>query len=167
MGEITSPSETEFDPAVHLAFGDVAVDDPANPTLVRVTLKQSKTDQYRRGVDVFLGRTYNDLCPVAALLAYIAVRGGGDGPLFKFGNGRFLTRARFITRIREALEVLGLNSLNYAGHSFRIGAATAAAECGVEDSLIKALGRWESSAYQIYIRTPREKLAAISSRLAA
>ena len=61
-------SVTGFDPAVHQVFGNVAVDDPTNHKLVRVTLKPSKTDQYRRGMDVFLGHTYSDLCLVAALL---------------------------------------------------------------------------------------------------
>ena len=55
--------------------GDVAVDDHSNPSLVRIHLRKSKTDQLGRGVDIYLGRTDEDLCPVAALLAYLAVRG--------------------------------------------------------------------------------------------
>ena len=57
--------------------------------------------------------------------------------------------------------------LAVSGHSFRIGAATTAALRGVEDSVIKMLGRWESSAYQRYLRTPRKSLAALSARLIA
>ena len=53
----------------------------------------------------------------------------------------------------------------YSGHSFQIGAATTAAEVGLEDSLIKTLGRWESSAYLLYVRVPREKLASVSVQL--
>ena len=47
--------------------------------------------------------------------------------------------------------------------SFRIGAATAAAQAGVEDSVIQLLGRWSSAAFLAYIRTPREDLARYSS----
>jgi hypothetical protein len=49
--------------------------------------------------------------------------------------------------------------------SFRIGVATTAAEWGIEDSVIKMLGRWESSAYQLYVRASQQALAAISRRL--
>ena len=35
-----------------------------------------------------------------------------------------------------------MGSSCYSGHSFRIGAATAAAKLGVNDSMIKVLGRW-------------------------
>ena len=55
----------------------------------------------------------------------------------------------------------------YSGHSFRIGAVTMAASKGIEDSLIKILGRWESSAYQRYVKIPRERLAAVSQSLAS
>ena len=45
-----------------------------------------------------------------------------------------LTPARFTARIRDALDTLGQS---YTGHSFRIGAATTAAERGLEDSLLR------------------------------
>ena len=52
----------------------------------------------------------------------------------------------------------------YSGHSFRIGAATTAL-MDVEDSVIKMLGWWESAAYQWYICTHKDTLAAMSVRL--
>ena len=54
----------------------------------------------------------------------------------------------------ERMERLDYDPGGYSGHSFRAGAATTAAKAGVEDSVIKALGRWESSAYLIYMRLP-------------
>jgi hypothetical protein len=165
MGEITAPSAQTYDSNSHLTVSDVAVDDNSNPTVVRVHLKRTKTSQYS-GIDVYLGRTDNELFPVAALLAYIAARGMSPGPLFRFQDGRFLTKEQFISLVRADLGILGLNSKDYAGHSFRIGAATTAAEQGIEDSIIKMLGRWESSAYQIYVRIPRELLAGMSKKLA-
>ena len=43
MGEMTVPSQEAYDPAVHLNKEDVAVDDPAAPSVIRITIKQSKT----------------------------------------------------------------------------------------------------------------------------
>ena len=117
------------------------------------------------GVPILLGRSQGDLCPVAAMLAYLTVRGIDEGPLFRFADGRPLTRQRLVCHLRSVLRSVGVSSERFSGHSFRIGAATTAAACGIEDSLIKTLGRWESSAYQRYIRLPREKLAKVSSIL--
>ena len=69
-------------------------------------------------------------------------------------------------KIRAGLQAVGLPESNFAGHSFRIGAATAAANAGIEDSVICTLGRWSSSAFLTYIRTPREQLARFSRTLA-
>ena len=61
---------------------DVQVDSREHPSVVRVRIKASKTDPFRRGVLLYLGRTDNLLCPVAAITAYIASRGSDPGPFF-------------------------------------------------------------------------------------
>jgi len=138
------------------------VDSISNPTLLKVRIKASKTDPFRQGVELFIGKTGNRLCPVAALLAYLAKRGNKEGMLFHFEDGRLLTRDRFVSRVREALNEAGVESKSYAGHSFRIGAATAASRSGLPPATIQTLGRWESSAYILYIRLSREELAGVS-----
>ncbi len=42
---------------------------------------------------------------------------------------------------------------NFSSHSFRIGAATSAAQKGLTKHQIQTLGRWSSEAFQSYIRT--------------
>ena len=53
----------------------------------------------------------------------------------------------FIDRhaMQEVLKEVGYLDDQYAGHSFCIEAATAAAAAGLEDSLIQTLGRWQST----------------------
>ena len=77
-----------------------------------------------------------------------------------------LSKHQFVTRIRAILQLLGLPQFDYAGHSFRIGAAMTVATVGVEDSMIQTLGRWQSAAFLQYICTPKEQLAALSTVLA-
>ena len=166
-GEAVSPTESTFDPLVHLTVADVGIDSRVAPKRMEVRIKASKTDPFRKGVTLYLGRTYTDLCPVAAMLGYLGSRGCCPGPLFIFGDGKFLTRSSFTAAVRRALEAGGLPASSYAGHSFRIGAATTAAMAGLPESLIKTLGRWESSAYTVYIRTPPERLMTASRVLGA
>ena len=166
-GEMTVPTDSSYDPAVHLSRNDVAVDNAQKPAVLRVTIKQSKTDPFRKGIDLFLGKTATDLCPVTAMLNYLVVRGKQQGPLFMFRDGRFLTRERLVTAVRAALQKAGLDCAKYCGHSFWIGAATTAASRGMEDAIIKTLGRWRSLAYLEYIKIPREQLANYSSILAS
>ena len=54
---------------------------------MKVIIKRSKTDPFRQGVTLFLGRTESPLCPMDALLPYLAVRGNQEGPLFIMANG--------------------------------------------------------------------------------
>ena len=135
------------------------------PQVIRITIKQSKTGPFRNRVSLFLGRTSVDLCPVESLLDNLVVRGSKDGRLFIFKDGRPLTRQCLVTVLREVLQVAGMDQSKYSGHSFRIGAATTAAARGMEDSIIKTLGRWNSVAYLQYVKIPREQMASYSKIL--
>ena len=106
-----------------------------------------------------MGHTGTRICPVAAVVAYIVLR----QDQLAWGA---VTKSWLVQQVQTILVGLGLPQGEYAGYSFRIGAAMSAALAGVEDSTIQALGRWQSSAFLQYIRMPQEQLAAISRRLA-
>ena len=163
LGELLPESAHSFNPATDLAWGDIAVDSHSTPTMLQIHLKKSKCDQAGRGADIVIGRTGCKLCPVSAVLHYITARGDQAGPFFINSSKETITKAWFVARIRELLGSIGLPQHQYAGHSFRIGAATTAAMAGVEDSMIQTLGRWHSAAFLQYIRTPKEHLAAVSA----
>ena len=150
-GEITIPSDKGYDPTAHLSFFDIAVDNMANPSIMQVHIKTSKTDPFQKGVSIYVGRTGNNLCPIAAMLTYLSIRGGDAGQLFHFHYGRQLTRERFIAKVRRALTAACIEENKYAGHSFRVGAATTAVQCSIPDATIQLLGRWESTAGTAYL----------------
>ena len=132
---------------------------------------------FPEGVLVFLGKiswgcqiscdTGSELCPVAAMADYLCARGMAPGPLFLLTDGKVLSRQRFVDAVRDALKKAKIDQTKYCGHSFRIGAATTAAAKGLEDSIIKTLGRWESTAYLQYVKIPRQQLAGVSTLLAS
>ena len=76
--------------------------------------------------------------------------------LFKFADGRYLTRSSITCNLQALLHVRGVNSTHYASHSFRSGAATTAG----------ATGRWKSDAYQSYILMPKETILQVLQNLA-
>ena len=163
--EFTVSNLASFSPEVHLSLADIAVDSYDAPTCLRIRLKASKTDPFRKGCLIHIGKGSYPLCAIQSLMAYLAARGNRAGPLFMFQDGRPLSRASLTEWLRKTLLMAGIPG-NFSSHSFRIGAATVAARNGVPDHLIQALGRWSSNAYQLYIRTPTESLAQLSSQLA-
>ena len=164
-GEFTVPSASAYDKDIHLNLDDLATNCHYSPSLFRLRIKQSKTDPFRQGVDVYLGPTGTTICPVQAMRAYLQVRGPSPGALFRFESGSPLTRVALVEHLHRALQQSGFEATSYNGHSFRIGAATTAAKCGIEDSMIQTLGRWKRAAYLAYIKIPRQQLAAVSRQL--
>lgn len=165
--EFTVPSQDGYDPDSHLSLSDISVDSRTDPSMIRIHVKQSKTDPFRQGVHLCLGRTSNVICPISSLLPYLIIRKGAPGPLFVMENGQYLTQQLFRAQLNSILQEAGLNVKHYNTHSFRIGAATSAHDSGISDANIQMLGRWKSDAYKLYIRTPREDLAKLSGQLVA
>ena len=155
----------EYDHQSHLCYEDVRVDCHTAPSNIQITLKGSKTDPFRQEVVLYLGATGKELCPVAAVLSFMVARRNSGGPLFTWRNGCFSTRDKFVKCLRTALGEAGYLADKFAGHSFRIGAATTARRCGIQESLIKALGRWDSAAYLYYMRTSPETLQSVAKIL--
>ena len=56
-GKITIPTDTAFEDTSHFTFKDIAVDRLNSPSMLRVRIKASKTDPFRVGVDVVLGKS--------------------------------------------------------------------------------------------------------------
>ena len=163
-GEFTVNSA--FQPSIHMTVADLQADSLVNPTCFKVHIKCSKTDPFRMGCDIYVGRGEGPVCPIRALGNFLALRGSSEGPLFTFSDGRPLTRQQLSSTVQSILHSAGYTG-SYSGHSFRIGAATTAAARGVPDHLIKTLGRWSSDAYQIYIRTPVSSIVHVSRQLVA
>ena len=70
-----------------------------DPRVLGVRIKASKTDPFRQGITIFLGKVASDLCPVSAVLAYMVAKRTRSGPLFAFRDGSPLTRQRFVVAV--------------------------------------------------------------------
>lgn len=162
--EFTVPNLQSFDTNIHLQLSDLAFDKVVNPSCMRVFLKGSKTDPFRKGHHIHIGRGSSELCAISAMSTYLHHRGSQSGPLFAYVSGQPLSRINVTTWLRNIFKAAKIPG-NFSSHSFRIGAATVAARNGVPDHQIKAIGRWNSQAYLLYTRTSPSSLAALSHLL--
>jgi len=133
-----------------------------------IHLPRSKTDPLAKGHTVEIGPSIPPYCAVRAMLAYLATTAALDksSALFIMANGTPLSRSSFTTHVRTLLSISGIRNWDaYAGHSFRIGAATTAAVAGVPDHLIRAAGRWRSDACLRYIRQPSDAARSLADSM--
>ena len=116
------------------------------PEGLKINLRRSKTDQFGegslKGLPYFENSNY---CPVVSLQKWIKISNINSGALFRrFTKGSNLSENRLTDQsvallIKEYLELAGIDSKNYSGHSLRSGFATSAAEAGVEERNIMAM----------------------------
>ena len=52
--ETTVENEKYYNPKVHLAYSNIAVDSSVSPNVISLNIKLSKTDQFRKGVKVVI-----------------------------------------------------------------------------------------------------------------
>ena len=135
-------------------------------SVIRVRIKASKTDPFRQGVLLHIGVAPGVLCPVTVVLVYMVARRSDPSPLLTWRDGWFLTRDCFVASVHAILTSACYKAADYAGHCFRISAATTASGRGIQDSLIQTLGRWKSSAYTHYIRTAPDTFKGVARMLA-
>ena len=72
-----------------------------------------------------------------------------------------MTRDKLNCRLQKVFKLCNIET-KFTLHSFRVGAATTAASLGFPEYMIKALGRWSSDAYKVYVKLPLERLSAAS-----
>ena len=116
------------------------------PEGLKVNIKRSKTDQFGEGFTKAL--PYFDssqYCPVVSLKKWIEISRINSGPVFRrFVKGSKLSENRLTDQtvallIKKYLNLAGIDSKNYSGHSLRSGFATSAAESGAEERSIMAM----------------------------
>lgn len=157
-------TNSSFNPSIALTPADLQVDSSTNPQSFRVFIKCAKTDPFRRGCFIFLGRGSAPRCLVLALTNYLHLRRPGVEPLFIFQDGCPLSRALLSSFLQATLRAAGIPG-KFSGHSFTIGAATTSAQRGVLDHLIKTMGRWSSDAYLLYVHTPVDTILSVAGRI--
>ena len=154
-GEFTTRGSV-FDSSVDLCIGDICFVSSSEFT---VNIKASKTDPFRKGHILYIFRNNNVLCPYTAMQQFINLRlvksRASIDPLFLMSNNKPLNRSTFLHNFQSICQALHFKVQPLTGHSFRIGAATAAAASQVPDHIIQLLGRWKSDCYKRYIRTPK------------
>lgn len=149
-----------LDPAFNISRQDVSVSSGS----VTLHVPASKTDYFCRGVTITMPKTGVIACVHAAVSSLLTLTAAEDAeplaPLFHrgqiLGSRRApFTRTFFIVALRVALTRAGVTQPQaYAGHSFRRGDTTWASWCGLSDSQIQTLGRWNSDCFRRYIDTP-------------
>ncbi|KAL9977940.1 hypothetical protein ACROYT_G015405 [Oculina patagonica] len=106
--EFTVPSLASFSSALHLSVQDISVDSDTDPSCLRVRIKASKTDPFRKGCFIHIGKGNYPLCALQSVLAYLAIRGGSGGPLFLFQDCRPLSCATLTSQISDILGHAGV-----------------------------------------------------------
>lgn len=164
LGELTC--NTKFSKDLHLTYENISFfPNEHTPQYISVYIKASKTDPFRAGQSIIIGKTGLAVCPVTAMGKFLSVRRNSPGPLFRYLSGKPLTKASLTAETRSLLSMAGFNCAHYAGHSYRIGAATTAAAANVPSWLIKVLGRWSSDCFERYVKVSNSVLSGVSAKM--
>ena len=121
---------------------------------IMINVKWSKTNQFKKYcLHKKLFKIASPLCPVKAIMqAFELIALPPGAPAFVCDvQASPMTGVVFNRHLKQLVEKCGLNSKDYASHSFRRGSATWALECGVPGEIVQHLGDWKSDAYLAYV----------------
>ena len=112
--------------------------------MVKLTIRQSKTDQLGRKTTLFLSVTGNLACSLSSVSNFRAVFTQAVSNSRQFlvhFDGNSVMRYQFSSILAKTVQFCNITG-EFRTHSFRIGAATEAAMRGIPDHTIKQCGRW-------------------------
>lgn len=135
---------------------------------IRLSIPFSKTTNFTVTLD--LAARTDELCPRRALANYLpllpeTVRRLHSAPLFPAyqNSTKPLLETTLISKLRSLIKRCypSLNPMNFSGHSFRRGGASALFAAGVPEAAIQRHGRWKSLTVRDYL----DKTATDAERL--
>ena len=128
---------------------------PPQYTFILTTHKGDKTYE---GNTILIRAFQECLNPFLFFSCYLSSRDllfPAASPLWLTSAGKVPTRSFFMSRFRVFF------SKAYGGTSMRAGGATYLAQLGTSSSVIRAMGRWASDAWELYIRMHPTLLRAL------
>ncbi len=124
-----------------------------------IQVRYEKQDQVGKGRTIGIVAGSNAAtCPVAAMRAWLNIRGEAPGPVFRSMRSSRVLRVRLGTQgianaVKRAVEMIGLDPRPYAGHSLRSGFVTRALEAGQPEVVIcRHTGHRSLASLQRYFR---------------
>jgi integrase len=130
-----------------------------------VTIKQSKTDKFSEGqkIAILYGRNKTS-CPIQHLITWRNISyKGEEHPIFcsvsRAGNIKYqrLSNIDVARIVKKWIRAIGLEELNFAGHSLRSGLITTASKNSVPDHVIMKHSR-HKTAQMIHVYTRDKSL---------
>lgn len=112
-------------------------------------LPASKTDPFRKGINIHITATGDAACPVKSMRRLLSLGELDAAPLFQ-ARGQAFSRKYVTEALRRSLARCGIQGY-YTGYSFRRGGANHALNIGMRHDEVQAMGRWRSDAYKTYL----------------
>ncbi|KAF5373365.1 hypothetical protein D9757_009741 [Collybiopsis confluens] len=155
LGELTVPTLKDFSPNKHVTTQSIREDTDRNglrTTVIHVPCTKASQTQ---GEDIYFSKQLGTTDPDEWLKLQLTTnKPATTEHLFAYsqrGSTRKpLTKHAFIQRIHKAAKNKGLPALQ--GHGIRIGATLEYLLRGVPFDVVRAMGRWQSDAFLLYLR---------------
>ena len=170
--ELLSRERLSFDPTCTLLNKDIVLNEKDKNPHLQILLKTQKSDRVGKNEVVEVFATDNFFCPIKAYKKYTKyaakISFSAQKPVFRTHDGKAYTGKLFNEDLRNLLSpVIDYSKVGkISSHSFRIGIATMLGQLGYSDNEIMAIGRWSSSAFELYIRSPRAVRAKTAKKMA-
>lgn len=171
--EILCRKPDTYDPDFSLLVEDLKIvksgTGPREIRTIQVLLKSPKENRIGNKVMVDVYGNGGECCPLRALdkLQVLGPKPKRGAPAFVLESGKAYTGALLNGTLKKCLGKHVPQNRGYiTSHSFRSGLASWLGSLGFADEEIKAIGRWNSSAFETYLRLPRTKRAAMARRIA-